>query len=61
MGIPDTLHRLDTPDGTILAWGCPCGEEPDDNMAVVKWEVLVLGIEYSFCHVKCLGPLRESP
>lgn len=54
--LTDTLRRIETPSGVILAFDCPCGEgvEPGQESAIVRWDEPVSGIEHSICHVGCL-------
>ena len=48
---------METPEGVILAFDCPCGEPVDLDdvaLAIVKWDDPVSGISHSICHVNCL-------
>lgn len=61
--VTDRLRRIDTPEGPILAWDCPCGEEVrvgEDQWAIVRWDKPALGIEHSICHQECLEKELED-
>lgn len=57
----ERLRRVDTPEGAILAFDCPCGENTEGlPTAIVEWSEPVLGIQYSICHVDCLTEKDEA-
>jgi hypothetical protein len=58
--ITDSLHRIESPEGAILAYACPCGKPIGKEWAIVEWEDSLDGIKHSICHTKCLEQHRKA-